>query len=137
MTTATATKPARPAKPAARTGQEDRATGARPNSARPRAERENVRAWTFQSAGPRKYALQIQKAANGNPCLRIVEGTPLQDGTFRKFDLTIWSEDFGAFFETLEQVRSYITEHNIRTPEGHKYDPNRPRRGGPRSGGRR
>ena len=122
MTTATADRTT------TRTRAADRAASSagRP----PRIERENVRAWTFQSAGPRKYALQIQKASNGNPCLRLVEGMPLSDGTFRKFDLTIWSEDFEAFFRTLDEVRSFIAERNIRTPDGHKYDPNKPPRRG-------
>src|SRR4051794_30021425 len=33
-----------------------------------------VKTWAFDSVGPRKYAIQIKKAGNGNPCLKIVEG---------------------------------------------------------------
>lgn len=86
---------------------------------------EVVHTVAFDSVGPRKYALQIKKAGNGNPSLRIVEGVPQGDGTFRKFHLTIWSEDFDRFFEELDAMRAYMREHNIKTPPGHKYDPSR------------
>jgi hypothetical protein len=89
---------------------------------------EVVKTWSFDSKGPRKYALQIKRAKNGNPCLKIVEGIPQDDGTFRKFHLTVWSEDFDALFNTLDEVRAYMQENGIRTPDGHKYDPNKPRR---------
>jgi hypothetical protein len=87
-----------------------------------------VKTWSFDSVGNRKYALQIKKASNGNPCLMIVEGVPQADGTFRKFNVTVWSEDFAQLFRTLDEVRAYLAEHDIKTPEGHKYDPNRPRK---------
>jgi hypothetical protein len=93
-----------------------------------------VQTWAFDSVGTRKYALQIRKASNGNPCLKIVEGVPQGDGTFRRFELTFWSEDFPRLFETLDQVRKYMAEHNIKTPDGHKYDPNKKFK--PRSGPR-
>jgi hypothetical protein len=86
---------------------------------------EVIRTWAFDSVGNRKYALQIRKASNGNPCIKIVEGVPQPDGTFRKFDLTIWSEDWPRLFETIDGLRAFVTENNIRTPEGHKFDPNR------------
>lgn len=106
-------------------------------SANPKAkpQQEIVKTWAFDSVGPRKYALQIKRASNGNPCLKIVEGVPVPAtvpggaGTYRKFDLTFWSEDFDRLFATLDEVRAYMKEHNIRTPEGHKYDPNRPPKG--------
>lgn len=102
-----------------------------------------VQTWAFDSVGTRKYALQIRKASNGNPCLKVVEGVPQGDGTFRRFELTFWSEDFPRLFETLDEVRRYMAEHDIKTPEGHKYDPNKkfkPRnnfRGGSRKSGTR
>ena len=98
-------------------------TQQRSGSGRAKPKREIVQTWAFDSLGTRKYALQIQKASNGNPCLQIVEGVPQEDGTYRKFNITIWSEDFDALFENLHAVRQYMTEHNIRTPEGHKYVP--------------
>ena len=89
---------------------------------------EIVKTWAFDSVGNRKYALQIKKAGNGNPCLLLVEGVPQDDGSFRKFNITVWSEDFPALFGTLDQVKAYMTEHNIRTPQGHKYDPSKTRK---------
>ncbi|UCD74060.1 MAG: hypothetical protein JSV91_09735 [Phycisphaerales bacterium] len=94
-------------------------------SGRAKPQREIVKTWAFDSVGNRKYALQIQKASNENPCLQIVEGVPQEDGTYRKFNITFWSEDFDALFESLEAVRAYMLENNIRTPEGHKYVPGR------------
>lgn len=102
-----------------------RGSGGRSGNARPT--REIVQTWAFDSVGDRKYALQIQKAKNGNPCLRIVEGVPQDDGSFRKFDLTIWSEDFASLWETLDEVRAYIEANDIRTPPGHHYDPTKRR----------
>lgn len=98
------------------------------SGARAKPPQEVVKTWAFDSVGNRKYALQIKKASNGNPCLKIVEGVPQQDGTFRKFDLTFWSEDWPRLFAMLDEVRAYMKEHNIKTPEGHKYDPNKPRK---------
>jgi hypothetical protein len=82
-----------------------------------------VKTWAFDSVGPRKYALQIRRASNGNPCLKIVEGVPQGDGTFRKFHLTVWSEDFDRFFEVLDTARAFMRENDLKTPPGHKYDP--------------
>jgi hypothetical protein len=111
---------------------------ARPGATRPNSPGgEALKTWAFDSIGPRKYAVQIRKASNGNPCLKIVEGVPQGDGTFRKFNLTIWSEDFERLFAVLDEVRAYMAEHNIRTPDGHKYDPNAPRKGKRASGPRR
>lgn len=102
-------------------------TGRTSGAGRPASSREVVQTWAFDSVGDRKYALQIQRAKNGNPCLRIVEGVPQGDGTFRKFDLTIWSEDFGALWEAMDEVRAYIEQHGIRTPPGHRYEPSKHR----------
>lgn len=95
---------------------------------KPRPPQEVVKTMAFDSVGNRKYALQIRKASNGNPCLKIVEGVPQADGSFRKFDLTVWSEDWPRLFETLDAMRAFISENGIRTPEGHKYDPDSKRR---------
>jgi hypothetical protein len=95
-----------------------------------RKPREIVKTWAFDSLGTRKYALQIQRASNGNPCLLFVEGVPQEDGTFRKFSLTIWSEDFERLFATFDEVRSYMIEYDIKTPSGHKYVPGKKGRRG-------
>lgn len=104
------------------------ATGSRSSTAggsRGPAQRETLRTLAFDSKGDRKYALQIQKARNGNPCLRIVEGRPQSDGTYRKFDLVIWSEDWPAMFEALDDMRAFIERENIATPQGHSWKPGR------------
>lgn len=88
-----------------------------------RPKRETIKTWVFDSVGNRKYAVQLQKASNGNPCLRIVEGVPGEDGSYRKFNVTFWSEDFGSLFEALHAARGYIESNNIRTPPGHKWTP--------------
>jgi hypothetical protein len=114
--------------PAARSSspnQATRSTSTRSNFGKTKAEPQIVKTWAFDSVGNRKYAVQIKKASNGNPCLKLVEGVPQEDGTYRKFSLTIWSEDFHKLFETLEQVKVFMAQNNIRTPEGHKYDPNK------------
>jgi hypothetical protein len=109
---------------------------ARPASAaknrNPKPQATVVKTWAFDSVGNRKYALQIKRAGNGNPCLKVVEGVPQPDGTYRRFELTIWSEDFPKLFETLDQVRAFMVENNIKTPDGHKFDPNRKRTFKPR-----
>jgi hypothetical protein len=97
--------------------------GNREGKVGPKKPLEVIKTWAFDSAGTRKYAMQLRKAGNGNPCLKIVEGVPQPDGTFRRFDLTFWSEDWSRLFEVLDEVRGFIAQNNIRTPDGHKYEP--------------
>jgi len=89
---------------------------------------ETIKTWAFDSVGDRKYAVQIQKASNGNPCLKIVEGVPQDDGSFRKIHIKIWSEDFDAFFAHLDEVRAYIDANDIKTPPDHDWKPGKYRR---------
>ena len=84
---------------------------------------EILKTWAFDSAGPKKYAIQLKKARNGNPYLKFTEGSPQDDGSFRKFSITVWSEDFRAVFEQMDQLRNYLNENKIRTPKGHRYEP--------------
>jgi hypothetical protein len=58
---------------------------------KPKPAAQVVKTWAFDSVGSRKYAVQIKRASNGNPCLKLVEGVPQEDGTYRKFNLTVWS----------------------------------------------
>ncbi len=48
----------------------------RPRAQQPKRQGEVLKTWVFDSVGPRKYALQIQRAGNGNPFLKLVEGVP-------------------------------------------------------------
>lgn len=89
----------------------------------PQSPRESIKTWTFDSVGDKKYALQLQRAYNGNPCLRIVQGSLQDDGSYRKFDITIWSVDFTTLFENLKKVSAYIVEHKIHNPPNHVYRP--------------
>ncbi len=92
-------------------------------AARSAPQRQTIKTWAFDSVGDKKYALQLQRAGNGNPCLRIVLGTPQPDGAYRKFDITIWSEDFPALFENFEAMRAYVDANDIKTPPDHKWTP--------------
>ncbi len=89
-------------------------------STRKKKPREILNTIAFDSKGPRKYAVQLQKAGNGNPCLKIIEGIPNDDGSFRKIYLTIYSEDFEAFFRALGDTYRVITDQQISTPKNHK-----------------
>lgn len=83
-----------------------------------------VKTWSFDSVGPRKYALQIRKASNGNPYLKLVEGIPQEGiGEFRKFHITVWSEDFERFWQAMDAARTFMKDNDIKTPPGHKYEP--------------
>ena len=95
----------------------------KPRSARRAPMRQTIKTWSFDSVGDKKYALQLQKASNGNPCLRFVQGLPQSDGTYRKFDITIWSEDFPTLFENFESMRAYVEANDIKTPADHKWTP--------------
>ena len=86
---------------------------------------EILKTWAFDSVGPKKYAIQLRKASNGNPYLKFTEGSPQDDGSFRKFSITVWSEDFRAVFEHMDLLRAYLNENKIRTPKGHKYEPDK------------
>ncbi len=146
---ASATTPSRPAKPTtnhpaqgrtaaaasrpAGRGASRSGSGAGPTRS-PRAPGgEPVKTWVFDSVGDRKYAIQIRKASNGNPCVRIVEGVPQATGEYRKFNVTVWSEDFDAFFRMFDDVRAFIRDNDIKTPKGHKYVPGKPRSGPPQA----
>ncbi len=105
------------------------ASSQRSGSPRKKKPREIISTITFNSKGPRKYAVQVQKAGNGNPCLKIIEGIPNEDGSFRKIYLTVYSEDFDTFFKALGDTYRVITDQKITTPKNHKtpkkmYKPN-------------
>ncbi len=82
---------------------------------------ETLKTWTYDSHGNRKYALQVRKAVNGNPYLKFVEGVPQPDGSYKRFSMIVWAEDFDAFFNTLSKGREYIQQHNLKPTERSKY----------------
>ncbi len=87
---------------------------------KPAKPRKTLNTIAFDSAGPRKYAIQLQEASNGNPCLKIIEGIPQEDGSHRKVYLTVWSEDFESFFKAMGDTYRFIKDQDIATPKGHK-----------------
>lgn len=122
--------------------QESRGAGSAPRSKAPaskkRPDHEILNTVLFDSKGPRKYAVQLRRATNGNPCLKIIEGIPTSgrgkrnrsrqersenersEAEYRRVYLTVWSEDFDAFFKALGDTWRYIRDHEIKTPENHK-----------------
>lgn len=63
----------------------------------------------FKSVGPRTYASQVKKAANGNHYLVLTEGKRDDaTGDVRKSRLFIYSEDFVSFFRMLQQTAQFI-----------------------------
>lgn len=92
---------------------------------RARPQPKPLKTLVFDSVGPRKYALQVGRARNDNPFIKLVEGVPQDDGTFRRFSINIWSEDFDSFFAAIDELRDYVRDNDIRTPADHKYDPDK------------
>lgn len=122
MTTTTTTSPASQQRRNSRPRSASSGTG---KAAR---QPQTLKTWVFDSVGPRKYALQVCKAGNGNPSVRIVEGVPQDDGSYRKFNITVWSEDFERFFDLVDELRDYLKTNDIKTPPGHKYRPKSPQK---------
>ncbi len=68
----------------------------------------------FKSVGPRTYAAQLKRAANGNHALVLIEGRrDEKSGDIRKTKLLVWSEDFKAFFGLLNDMAAAIRQHPV------------------------
>jgi len=68
----------------------------------------------FKSVGPRTYAAQLKRAANGNQFLVLTEGKrDEKTGDVRKTKLFVWSEDFVSFFRMLHETAKYIRENPL------------------------
>lgn len=68
----------------------------------------------FKSVGPRTYAVQLRRAANGNHALVLIEGKrDEQTHELKKHSLYVWSEDFGAFFKMLQEAVGAIKAHPV------------------------
>ena len=68
----------------------------------------------FKSVGPRTYAAQLKRAANGNHFLVLTEGKrDEKTGDVRKTKLYVWSEDFVAFFRMLHETAKHIRENPL------------------------
>jgi hypothetical protein len=68
----------------------------------------------FKSVGPRTYAAQIKKAANGNHFIVLTEGKrDDKSDQVRKTKLFVFSEDFVAFFRMLHETAQFIRENPV------------------------
>ncbi|MDB5333503.1 MAG: hypothetical protein JWP03_4654 [Phycisphaerales bacterium] len=68
----------------------------------------------FKSVGPRTYAAQLKRAANGNHFLVLTEGKR-DDKTeeVRKTRLFVFSEDFVEFFKLLHETAVFIKANPV------------------------
>ncbi|MGE5609008.1 MAG: DUF3276 family protein [Bacillota bacterium] len=68
----------------------------------------------FKSVGPRTYAAQVKRAANGNHFLVLTEGKrdPKTD-ELRKTQLLVFSEDFLEFFRMLHETAQFIKANPV------------------------
>ncbi len=98
-------RPTSPSKPA---------NGALAASAADKPEPEILFQKYFKSVGPRTYAAQLKRAANGNQFLVLTEGKrDEKSDDVRKTRLFVWSEDFVAFFRMLHETAKYIRENPL------------------------
>jgi hypothetical protein len=68
----------------------------------------------FKSIGPRTYAAQLKKAANGNHFLVLTEGKrDEKTEDIRKTKIFVFSEDFGEFFRMLHETAKFIRENPV------------------------
>jgi hypothetical protein len=68
----------------------------------------------FKSVGPRTYAAQVKRAANGNHFLVLTEGKrDEKTGEVRKARLFLFSEDFVEFFRMLHKTAQFIRENPV------------------------
>jgi hypothetical protein len=68
----------------------------------------------FKSVGPRTYAAQVKEAGNGNHFLVLTEGKrDDKTGDLRKTSLLVFSEDFSAFFELVQQAQQFIAANPV------------------------
>ena len=83
-------------------------------TAAPKPEPEILFQRYFKSVGPRTYAAQIKKAANGNHFIVLTEGKrDDKSDQVRKTRLLVFSEDFVAFFKMLHETAQFIRENPV------------------------
>ena len=96
------------------TSMNRKSNGTRDNAAGPSAEQKILFQKFFKSVGPRTYAAQVKEASNGNHFLVLTEGKRDDaTGEVRKTRLFVFSEDFGEFFDLLEQTARFIKAHPV------------------------
>jgi hypothetical protein len=68
----------------------------------------------FKSVGPRTYAAQIKRAANGNHFLVLTEGQrDEKTGELRKSRLFVYSEDFPAFYRLIKASADFAKANPV------------------------
>ena len=68
----------------------------------------------FKSVGPRTYAAQVKRAANGNHFLVLTEGKrDEKTNELRKSRLFIYSEDFSAFFKLMKASAEFVKANPV------------------------
>ncbi|MDB5172912.1 MAG: hypothetical protein JWM97_2392 [Phycisphaerales bacterium] len=95
-----------------------------PAASQSKAEHDILFQTWFKSVGPRTYAAQLKRAANGNHFLVLTEGKR-DDKTeeVRKTRLFVFSEDFVEFFKMLHDTAVFIKANPV--PEEVKNKRNR------------
>src|SRR5438477_9326707 len=86
----------------------------RTNGAPAKAEEQILFQSYFKSVGPRTYAAQVKRAANGNHFLVLTEGKrDEKTDEVRKTRLFIFSEDFPAFFRLVQEAAVFIRANPV------------------------
>ena len=68
----------------------------------------------FKSVGPRTYATQLKRAANGNHYLVFTEGKRDKvTDEVRKTSLYLYSEDFVSYFRMLKEMAEYVKANPV------------------------
>ena len=68
----------------------------------------------FKSVGPRTYAAQVKRAANGNHFLVLTEGKrDEKTNELRKSRLFIYSEDFSAFYKLIKASAEFVVANPV------------------------
>ena len=68
----------------------------------------------FKSVGPRTYAAQVKRAANGNHFLVLTEGKrDEKTNELRKSHLFVYSEDFAAFYQLIKASAEFVKANPV------------------------
>ena len=68
----------------------------------------------FKSVGPRTYAAQVKKAANGNQFLVLTEGKrDEKTSELRKSRVFVYSEDFAEFFRLVKATAEFLKANPV------------------------
>ena len=68
----------------------------------------------FKSVGPRTYAAQVKRAANGNHFLVITEGKrDEKTNELRKSRVFVYGEDFVAFFKLMKASAEFVKANPV------------------------